>query len=451
MAALVNNRMVREALLAYAITHGKSEKYNFFISKDDRKKKPLTSQQLLLDAIEEANLDMVKDADRLAAIAYRGADFERAQRWLDVADMNSLLARRIRAKLFLRDGKIKEAAEDLAFIARQTNPGESQSYRNYYRLDSSRKLHSELGSLYLSQKMYTQAVDALMKGGNWTDAAYIAERVLTLEELQSYVDTTWPVSMLEPIRDEKAIGPDGRRTPKVHQAEKAQKIRYLLARRLARLGQFQKARPYYPPAKKTRSHFPKSILEDFVRFTNALEKANAPSLSQSERADAFWTAAWLMRHKGMEMTGTELAPDWHIYGGSFSRQDPLEMRLDTSKRNKFNVPTQDEIDRAQRNFLALPDKRFHYRYFASDLAWEAAALMENEDVELARRLCLAGTWHRDRDSKHADVFYKSLVLRCGTTKLGKEADRIRWFPKIPDTLEAGAPYEPPQEESKAAQ
>jgi len=280
--------------------------------------------------------------------------------------------------------------------------------------------------------MYGQAVDVLMKGGNWIDAAYIAERVLTPEELQNYVDVKWPASMVEPINDQDGVGPE---------AIKASQIRYLLARRLTRLGQYEKARFYYPDT-------PPKLFEDFDTFTNALEMGNDESLSNTERADAFWTAAWLMRHQGMEFMGTELAPDWHMYNGRFALRDPVEQRLQALEQNTINVPAREEIDRAQQNLSALPDKRFHYRYFASELAWEAAALMQDEDVELARRLCLAGTWHRDRDIQYADVFYKSLVLRCGTTALGREADRIRWFPKIPDTLVAESPFELPPKEGE---
>lgn len=429
MVALVRDRMVREVLLAYAITCPQYEKYDTFISEEDGKRKTVTSQQLLLDAIEQANLFGVENADRFAAAAYRTGDFEQAKRWLTIADMDSLISRRIRAKLYLMEGDITAAAEDLAFIARKTEPGYLMYHDDRNRLDNSRILYSELGSLYVSRKMYTQAVDALMKGGNWIDAAYIAERVLTPEELQSYVDSTWPVSMTIPVSDEDGYSPEG---------QKAAAIRYLLARRLTRLGQYEQARSYYPPGA------PKDLLTDFDTFTDALNRGRDGSLSNRQRADAYWTAAWLMRHSGMEFMGTEMSPDWFVYGGDFSMEDPLNQRLAALERNKINIPSQEEIDRAQENISAFPDKRWHYRYFASEIAWESAALMDNEDPELARRLCLAGTWHRVKDVEYADVFYKSLVLRCGTTALGKEADRIRWFPKIPDTLVEEVPFELPE-------
>ena len=79
---------------------------------------------------------------------------------------------------------------------------------------------------------------------------------------------------------------------------------------------------------------------------------------------------------------------------------------------------------------AKPNVRFHYRYIAADHAWQATQLMPDRSEDTARKLCIAGTWLKGRDPKAADRFYKALVNRCGNTDLGKEADRIRWFPKL---------------------
>jgi len=56
--------------------------------------------------------------------------------------------------------------------------------------------------------------------------------------------------------------------------------------------------------------------------------------------------------------------------------------------------------------------------------------MPDESDETARVLCIAGSWLKLKDPETADRFYKALVLRCGKTTLGKEADKRRWFPKI---------------------
>ena len=389
-------------------------------------------QQILIDAIERVGLGTVEDAEQIALIAYEAGHFEETQCWRGLADMDSIVSRRIRAKMLLRAGDIEAAAADLIFVARHTeSSGALIRYSGYNPYDSTYKVNSELGSLYVSQKMYTEAIDVLMWGGNWIDAAYIAERVLAVDELQHYIDTNWPASMLEPNTNKNDYASD---------IPKTLTLRYLLARRLSRSGEFESARPYYP----------EEILEYFDRLRVAMKKANDDTLSQTERADAFWTAAWLMRHKGMEMIGFELDPDWTIYRGNFDPRGRLEIRKALAEENTINVPDLDELERADQE-VAIPDKRFHYRYFASELAWEAAALMENGDIELARRLCLAGSWTKSRDPKHADVFYKSLVLRCGTTALGKEADRIRWFPKIPDTLEAGEPFVLQQKPEEASE
>ncbi len=74
----------------------------------------------------------------------------------------------------------------------------------------------------------------------------------------------------------------------------------------------------------------------------------------------------------------------------------------------------------------VPEDRFHYRYEAADHAWDAA----DQSDQTARVLCVAGSWLKDRDPQAADRFYKALVRRCGKTQLGREADKLRWFPKI---------------------
>ncbi len=56
--------------------------------------------------------------------------------------------------------------------------------------------------------------------------------------------------------------------------------------------------------------------------------------------------------------------------------------------------------------------------------------MPDNSDETARVLCIAGSWLKIRDPQAADQFYKTLVRRCGKTKLGREADKLRWFPKI---------------------
>jgi len=93
------------------------------------------------------------------------------------------------------------------------------------------------------------------------------------------------------------------------------------------------------------------------------------------------------------------------------------------------APTSEERQRIAEN-VPQPEKKFHYRYVALDLAWEAAQLMPDNSDETARVLCIAGSWIKVHDPKAADRFYKALVRRCRKTGIGAVADRKRWFPKL---------------------
>ena len=62
------------------------------------------------------------------------------------------------------------------------------------------------------------------------------------------------------------------------------------------------------------------------------------------------------------------------------------------------------------------------------LVQNAASLLPNNDDRTARLLCTAGVWLRYRDPKTADSFYKSVVIRCPQTEIGKHCQELRWFP-----------------------
>ncbi len=131
------------------------------------------------------------------------------------------------------------------------------------------------------------------------------------------------------------------------------------------------------------------------------------------------------------MLGTELAPDDAIWDGEYDLGSETQARLQQATQPAVRTLSPVSLDEQKR--LALPleelDKRWQYRYVALDLAWSAAALMPNETDSLAKLLIEAGQWVAARDPKAADRFYKALVIRCGTTDLGKEAARVKWFPK----------------------
>ncbi len=391
-----------------------------------------------LAAVETAGVRDVDSAEKLALAAYRAGDFDAAQRWIKRAP-GSAVADWLQAKLFLRAGKVPQAAALLARVSRRLPlepPGTNTStsfveslfvvvqpeYGDH--IPAGRQALADLGTLRLARREFTEALDALLRSGYWMDAAYVAERVLTVDELKAYVDREWLPGFASPTTEDRE-----QMAPRYSDEVLRRDIRYLLARRLARLNRGFEARDYFPAAWQPQ----------FDALTRALDAGWDESQPTNARAAALFTAAVLARTNGMELLGTEVEPDWHIYNGGFEGGVSAALRLDES----FGVlrASPEEVRRAA-SHNADPETRFHYRYHAALLAWEAAKLMPNNSDETARVLCIAGSWLKARDPETADVFYKALVRRCRKTALGDLADRKRWFP-ILDENGNPEPWEPP--------
>lgn len=247
-----------------------------------------------------------------------------------------------------------------------------------------------------------------LDGEHWQDAAYIAERVMTTAELRAFVDRE--VAPLYHWRDS-----DRSRAMRVAGTQ-AEDLRHLLARRLAREGRFEEALFYTPAEHRS----------EMQKLSDALRAGRDPRRSDEARAKALWQAARLMRSHGLELVGTEVGPDCAHADGDVNQGDPVASRTSDPYATILQ-PSDDEITRALAS-APTESSRFHYRFLAANLGWEAAALMPDDSPETAAVLCEAGSWIKAASPKKADRFYKALVRRCGDTALGREADRKRWFP-----------------------
>ena len=139
----------------------------------------------------------------------------------------------------------------------------------------------------------------------------------------------------------------------------------------------------------------------------------------------------------MEWMATGLEPDWAIHGGYFQASPAGASRTAIPKwEGGIFAPTAEE--QARLSAHPAPEKRFQYRYRAAELAWWASSLMPDQSEETARVLWEAGDWLKHRDPKAAEPFYRALVLRCGKTSIGREAARLRWFPKEIAAADAGS-------------
>ncbi|AHF94367.1 hypothetical protein OPIT5_13315 [Opitutaceae bacterium TAV5] len=357
------------------------------------------------DALARAGARDMAEASRLAWLAYEGGDTERARTWLEMARPDEPEVRWIRAKLALREGRLAEAASHLQLAAADATL--AAPYRE--------QVLAELGRVRLSLGDASGSLRAWMDGGHWADAAYVAERVLPLDELRAFVD-----GYLRPPLPVTGYG-DWYWTPRRSMLSERpvdnppQALRALLARRLARENKPEEAMRYF--SADTRELYAGYIAQVRAGFDI--------SLSATERADAFWRAARIIREHGMELIGTELEPDYAIWGGNYWQQNTVAGRL--ALHGPLAPPAAEREQTEDRN-RKMPTKRFSYRYRAADLAWWAASLLPNDDERTAEILTTAGGWLRWRDPSAANRFYQALVIRCGNTPAGRAATEKRWFP-----------------------
>jgi hypothetical protein len=400
-----------------------------------------------LDAINAAHLQSVEDADRLAWLAYEAGDFAVAARWLEKAPAEAPIAQWMRGKLALRAGRNAEATQRFRDAARHFPKLAPQIYPGFaWRSDGhiedqlslqGRQLQADLGISEMARARFPQALDAFLRSGCWLDAAYVAEQVMTSQELLTFY-REHPELQTKP-KPKPPTAEDDCVTPVAHLRDgPSTTFRYLLARRLAREGRLGEARIYLPS----------QLRPIFDEYRTDYQRGRNRRLPSGERAEALWQAARIHRYLGMELFGAESAPDWSFFGGNYELDDIGALRAGLQKPPEWRAKdfekstwlpriAHEEITR-NLQLRPTPNVRFHYRYVAAELAWQATRLRE-PDEETARWVCIAGGWLKSRDPQSADRFYQELVGRCWHTELGVEGERRRWFPPVDDE-----PFEMPQ-------
>jgi len=181
-------------------------------------------------------------------------------------------------------------------------------------------------------------------------------------------------------------------------------------------------------------------------------------LSKTEGAQAWFTAAWLERYDGMELMGSEVAPDSFAESGEFEIPDIAKQRRSgvyqkvsyekNGEQKTKNVPivlkaSSKEIQRLTANKIS-PDIRFHYRMIAGALAIKAAAFLPNDSNELADVVNQAGLWVKDRDEKTGNRYYHIIERRCAKTEIGRADIAKHWF------VDQSGPWSTAQEEAYQA-
>jgi hypothetical protein len=336
------------------------------------------NEQKMIKLLQSSTRGSLENADRLAAMNYQQGDYASAKAFLEHAGDGGL-AWWLRAKLAVRDGDKSAAAAAYAKAAQAFPNNESWGERrtpdyDYETLQPKCRVEGESAILALQRGDYLQAFDQLYRSKSiyWFDAATVAERVLTLEELKHYVDTQVPAPppLSQQERDNYVPLPV------------AASLRNLLGRRLLREGHYEQALAY----------FDNDGLRHKARLYGEQRQAADSAWWPTRRAAALFNAAWTAREWGMDILGYEMAPDYATFGGNYS--------LENAELKVGPLMAEDEVKRQQAS-AAQPDQRYHYRFVATALASRAADNLPHTSQAFAAVLCEASGWNSSLEEQSA--------------------------------------------------
>jgi hypothetical protein len=384
LSSAVAAPLVRRVLVAYVIT---MSDYNFYTLRYY----PPSSYDgatALMEAV--SNLpDPVAgdDVDRLATLAYQAGKYDVAERLLVKTDRP--LGLWVRAKLALRRGDKAQAVRDWSAALAATSAAASDA-----RLDdgATTRLRGEAAVAKVMGGDYRESLQMLFPAAKtyWGDVTYVAERLMTVDELKSFVDGLPPPAPTvekQPDEDNDFFY--------AFTNDPAGSLRYLLARRLVREGRIREAEAYF-------TKVPTGVLidvpkeEDFAKTrSDYSDLLGAEASVQTwpwqgvSRAETRFKLAKLVREHGMALMGTEGPPDVTAVAGSFS-----------FGAGQAELPKEKDMlgpDEAARFAASAPkpNSRFHYRIVASEWAVQAADLLPSRSQAYAATLCWAAAYAKD--------------------------------------------------------
>lgn len=409
---------------------------------------PNPALQSLVAALQTQDPRRIDNADRVAALAYRVGRYDLAQAL--ASRLDTALAWWVRAKLAIRRGDNELAAQAYARAVDAFPRGDGS-----VEAEAGALLKGEQGVLSLSRGQYVEALDQLYRAAAagdgapppeegwplspyWNDAAYVAERVLTTDELKAYVDRLPPPppAPSRPPGFSRYTTDQFYEWSRLNQPPVHDRLRQLLARRLVRENRVAEALPYFPADSDPRfatldyADGNWTIRESDVRqraaqYGEAL-RAAGNAWGRTSRAEAWYTAATLARRDGMRIMGYEQGPDYAVYAGNYSAgagRDATpwwrEPRADTDvpmetprQRAEADLPgpyvTQEERARYAAS-EARPNVRYHYRQIAADYAMKAADELPTRSQAFAATLCRGARYVIDDTPERATAIYLRYV------------------------------------------
>ena len=371
-----------------------------------------------------------RNADILAWRAYEAGEVETAEKYLQLRTRDTLLSAYIESKIARYHGNNELAIQKLREwlkAAEKIDPRDradiieiEHCYEDEPDFSLKQDVYGLLGSAMVLRKDFTEAAMYFYQAGQLeSDVSRLAERFMTLAELAAFTDS---------IADDLD-------SKDVKKRFSARMVRHLTARRAFREGKFDIARKYLPEEYK-------GVLDLYLAF---IRGGNDLGKSSNERALCFYNAAKILRWYGMELSGTNGAPDDFYHRGGYG----IEADFEDCPNCKYDQKTDQWTHICRKHwelYSSINDEdpfyqegerqpvprnqRFHYRYRAAELAEKAAEMAQDADLRALANL-FAGECLRIRTPRKADVFYKRLVRNSPYTAIAKIADKLRWFPNCP--------------------
>jgi cellulose synthase operon protein C len=344
--------------------------------------------------LESGLTSKMKGSEMLAAGAYREGCFKAAKRL--ARNGTTGLHWWVRAKLYLRAGNFDSAAIAYARASELFTKQKSRSVdRSWFGDVGEAPIWTrpvcEAATLEVCRGNFMSALRTFFEGGPyyWMDAAYLAERVLSVDELKSFVDSVAPQNSFHGEQYQRSA-PDN--VPLA--------IRSLLARRLMREERGDEALAYFDDTVLNRT-----AAEYQERVSRVID--NAPI----EKARNLFALAKLTRKRGMELMGYELDPDWTCEHGNYDQSVGGDYSCygDSARyHNLFKLQaryfTKEEKIRVKET-EAKPNKRFHYRYRAVELALQASDLVPAKSQAFSTILSNAWVWLLGKDQATCDMIF----------------------------------------------
>ena len=364
-----------------------------------------------------------RGAAYMAAASYRSGEWASAARFAALS--RAPIATWVKAKLALRDGERAKAEALLREVERaglHGTPVDSELASYTIDTDPSSLVRAELGLLALAGDRFLEAAEWFGKGQRSVEAAYVAERALTLDELAAAVRRTSPAR----AGGDQNVACDAWQQVDERDRERCWSTTLLeiYARRLLRGHRYDHALdafgPHRPAAEEDVDDDETTDNDPDPAGSFVMEMKRAAATTGIERAEHLFFASRTLRLYGMDIAGTEVGPDWHVYRGSYAGET-LCMPSPIHGYTKFAVPdeygwygdgdgactlpTKEDAAfvsplEAERVRASAPEieQRFSYRYVAANLAEQAAGLVPPRSQAYASILCWAARYARlDRE------------------------------------------------------